>query len=787
MTTLYRKVLRDAARQKGQMIAVAAVVAAGIAMWVTMRSAYESLVGSQQSYYTAYRFADVFAQMKRAPEMEKARLAAIEGVAEVETRLIYEITLDVEGLAEPASGRLLSIPDEGEPALNRIHLRKGRLPERGQNREIVISEAFAEANRLGPGDTLDGVLNGRWTNLRIAGVAISPEYVYELRGAAVFPDNRRFGVMWMRREALEAAFRMEGAFNDVSLRLGPGAREKDVIDAVDRLLAKYGCTGSYGRGDQLSHRFLSDEIRQDRVTGIFVPAIFLAIAAFLTNAVLTRMVTRQRDQIATLKAFGYSNTAIGLHYFLFAMIPVSLGAVLGTGVGIWLGKGLAELYERFFRFPSFEFALSPVILFGAFAVSVASALVGAMAAVRSVVSMQPAQAMREEGPGLYHRGLLDWIGFGALLPLWTRMILRSIQRRPLKSLFTVAGLGMAIAVLLVSRYFTDSLDYLMRVQFELVQSDSATAVFQEPRPLTARYELSHMPGVLRVEPFRVVPVRLRHEYRTYRLAIQGIAEGSEMHTLLDTELRKVPLPPDGLVLTRTLAGMLHVRPGDALTVEVMEGERPVRAVHVAALVDELVGLAAYMNLDALNRLMQEGHAISGAYLRVDPAEAEVLYRQLKRTPAVSSVAVREAMIASFRKTIAENMQVSVQMLAVFAAVIAFSIVYNSARIALSERAHELASLRVLGFTKPEVAVVLIGEQLVLTVAAIPAGFLMGRGLCGMLAKWMETELYRFPVILNEGSYLYSLVILLLASVFSAALALRGVLRLDLLRALKTKE
>ncbi|MBS1823959.1 MAG: ABC transporter permease [Acidobacteria bacterium] len=787
MTTIYRKVLRDAARQKGQVIAVTAVVAAGIAMWVCMRSAYESLVHSQHSYYSAYRFADVFAQMKRAPEMEKARLAAIEGVAEVETRLIYEITLDVEGLAEPASGRLLSIPDEGEPRLNRIHLRKGRLPERGQNREVVISEAFAEANRLGPGDTLDGVLNGRWTHLRIVGVAISPEYVYELRGAAVFPDNRRFGVMWMRREALEAAFRMEGAFNDVSLRLGPGARETDVIDAVDRLLEKYGCTGSYGRGDQLSHRFLSDEIKQDRVTGIFVPAIFLAIAAFLTNAVLTRMVTRQRDQIATLKAFGYSNTAIGLHYFLFAMIPVSLGAVLGTGVGIWLGKGLAELYERFFRFPSFEFALSPVILFGAFAVSVASALVGAMAAVRSVVSMQPAQAMREEGPGLYHRGLLDWIGVGALLPLWTRMILRSIERRPVKSLFTVAGLGMAISVLLVSRYFTDSLDYLMRVQFELVQSESATAVFQEPRPLTARYELSRMPGVLRVEPFRAVPVRLRHEYRTYRLAVQGIVERSEMHTLLDAELREVAVPPEGLVLTRTLARILHVRPGDALTVEVMEGERPVRVVHVAALVDELVGLAAYMNLDALNRLMQEGHAISGAYLRVDPAEAEVLYRQLKRTPAVSSVAVREAMIASFRKTIAENMEVSVQMLAVFAAVIAFSIVYNSARIALSERAHELASLRVLGFTKPEVAVVLIGEQLVLTVAAIPAGFLMGRGLCELLAKWMETELYRFPVILNEGSYLYSLVILLLASVFSAALALRGVLRLDLLRALKTRE
>ncbi|MBL8178659.1 MAG: FtsX-like permease family protein [Bryobacterales bacterium] len=787
MTTLYRKVLRDASRQKGQVIAVTTVVAAGIAMWVTMRGAYESLVESRNSYYIAYRFADVFALVKRAPEFERIRLASIEGVTEVETRLVYEITLDVPGLPEPASGRLLSIPDEGEPALNRIHLRRGRLPEPGRSREIVVSEAFAEANGLSPGEPLAGVLNGRWTQFQITGVAISPEYVYELRGAAVFPDNRRFGVMWMRRDALAAAFRMEGAFNDISLRLGPGAREKDAIDAVDRVLEKYGCTGAYGRSDQLSHRFLSDEIKQDRVTGIIVPAVFLAIAAFLTNAVLTRMVTRQRDQIATLKAFGYANSAIGFHYFLFAMIPVSLGAILGTGIGIWLGQGLAELYQRFFRFPSLDFQLSPAILLGALAVSVSSALVGALAAVRSVVALQPAQAMREEGPGLYHRGLSDWTGVGALLPLWARMILRSMERRPVKSAFTVAGLGMAIAVLLVSRYFTDSLDYLMRVQFELVQRDNATAVFQEPKPLAARYELGRMPGVLRVEPFRVVPVRLRREHRVYRLALQGIAPGSEMRTLLDADLREVPLPRAGVVLTRTLARILHVREGDWLTVEVLEGERAVRQLEVSALVDELIGLAAYMDLDALNRFLQEGHAISGAYLRVDPAQAETLYRRLKRTPAVSSVAVREAMIASFQKTIAENMQVSVTILAVFAAVIAFSIVYNSARIALSERAHELASLRVLGFTKPEVAIVLIGEQLALTIAAIPAGFSMGRALCEMFARAMESELYRFPVVLTQDSYLYSLVILLLASMFSAALALRGVLRLDLLRALKTRE
>lgn len=787
MKTIYLKVLRDAARQRGQVIAVLTVVGAGISMWVTMISAYESLVRAQAYYYSHYRFADIFAQLKRAPESMATRLRAIEGVADVQTRLVYEITVDVPGLPEPASARLISIPDEGEAVLNRIHVRRGRLPERGHMREILISEAFAVANVLAPGDSIDGVLNGKWTRLQITGVAISPEYVYELKGANAFPDNRRFGVMWMRRDALASAFQMKGAFNDVSLRLGPGSREKDVIDAVDHLLERYGCTGSYGRSEHLSHRFLSDEIKQDRVTGVFAPAIFLAIAAFLTNAVLTRMVVRQREQIATLKAFGYSNAVVGFHYFLFAMIPVSVGTLIGIGVGSWLGEGLAKLYEQFFRFPSLEFQLSPSILLGACAVSLGSAIAGAWLAVRGVVRMQPAEAMRPERPASFHRGLLEWIGLNELLPLPARMIARNLQRRPVKALLTVLGLGMAISVLLISRYFTDTMEYLMRVQFDLVQRENATAVFQEPKTLAARHALSRLPGVLRVEPFRVVPVRLRNEHRSYRIAIQGLVENSEMHALIDQELREIALPPQGLVLTRKLAEILHVEPGDAVRVEVMEGERPVREVRVIALVDELVGLAAYMNLDALNHLMQEGRVISGSYLRVDPLAAETLYRQLKQTPVVNSVAVREAMIESFEKTIAENMAASVGILSVFAAVIAFSMVYNSARIALSERAHELASLRVLGFTKPEVAVILIGEQMVLTLAAIPAGFAIGLGLCELMASWLDSELYRFPVVLTRDSYVYSVLILLLASLFSGALSVRGVLRLDLLRALKTRE
>src|SRR5690606_18640757 len=246
-----------------------------------------------------------------------------------------EVTLDVPGLAEPATGRLVSVPERRAPILNDVHLRRGRWIEPGRRDEVVASEAFVEANGLALGDRIGAVLNGRWQALRIVGVGLSPEYVYEMHGTNLFPDNRRFGVLWMSREALGPAFQMEGAFNDVALRLAAGASLDDVIVRVDRLLERWGGLGAYGRADQISHRFLSDEIRQNRVFGTVLPAIFLGVAAFLLHIVLSRLVATQREQIALLKAFGYAPLPIARHYLQLALVPVVVGALVGVGLGLW--------------------------------------------------------------------------------------------------------------------------------------------------------------------------------------------------------------------------------------------------------------------------------------------------------------------------------------------------------------------------------------------------------------------------------------------------------------------
>ncbi len=787
MRALTRKLYRDLWHLRGQMVAIALVVACGVAVFVSTRSAYTSLLVSQAAYYAEYRFADVFAHLKRAPDAIAARLAAIPGVATVQTRIVFDVTLDVPGLAEPATGRLQSIPERRVPILNDLHLRRGRWVEPGRRDEVIVSEAFAKANHLGIGATLGAILNGRWQTLRIVGIALSPEYVYEIRGSDIFPDNRRFGVLWMSRDAIGPAFDMDGAFNDVTLALAAGASEAKVLARVDRLLARYGGLGAVGRSDWISHRFLSDEIAQNQIFGTVLPAIFLTVAAFLLNIVLSRLIATQRDQIAVLKAFGYPHRQVAWHYVQFALAAVGLGSVVGTTGGLWLGAAVNRMYVDFYRFPVLRFEAGPEIIVPAIAIAGGAALLGALGAARRALALPPAEAMRPEAPPNYHAGLLERAGLRDRLPAPARMILRNLLRRPARAGAAILGMALAVAILIVGRYFVDAIDHLADVQFRLVQRDDVTLAFHDPLPARVRHELGHLPGVLRVEPFRAVPARLRFAHRTRRVGLTGLDPGSELHRLIDADLRPVALPPDGVLLTTVLADLLDVAPGDLLTVEVLEGRRPLRRVRVAGLVDELIGVNAYMDRRALQRLLREGDAISGAFLAIEPSRAEALYGELKRLPAVGGVAIRLVALQSFEETLAKSMGIFIWVLVGFACVVAVAIVYNAARIALSERGRELASLRVLGFTRREVAVLLLGEQAILTLLAIPLGFAIGYQLAMAIGRRYQWELFRMPLFVSTRTYAFAVVVLIGAAIFSAVLVRRRLDRLDLVEVLKTCE
>ena len=784
-----RKLIRDLWTVKGQALAITVVITCGVAAFVMTRSALVSLQTTRAAYYDRHRFAEVFARLKRAPQSLASRIKDIPGVNEISTRVMQDVTLDVPGVAEPAVGRLISLPDREDGGdLNRIYLRLGRMPEPDRDDEVLVSEAFAEKNHetVHLGSTFSAIINGKKKRLRVVGIAISPEYIFQMRAGDFFPDDRRFSVLWMARRPLEYAFDMRGAFNDLALTLSPGAQELEVIRQLDALTATYGGTGAFGRDEQMSHKFVSDEFENLKNISRLAPNIFLGVAAFLLNVVLARLVHSQREQIAALKAFGYTNIAVGLHYFKFAMAIVAAGTVLGMIVGVLQAQWMTSLYQKFYRFPFLHLVIDPKVFIEAGAITLIAALVGTAAAVWHAVRLPPAEAMRPPAPARYRVTIIERIGLSALLSPAARMVLRHLERKPISATLTVIGLSFASAVLIMGFFIGDAFDYIVELQFEIKQRENLSVSFIDPKPGRTEHGLASLPGVLACEPFRNVAVRMRSGPRSKRLAIFGLPADPRLHRVLNDQNLAIHLPEDGLVMGDKLAEILDVKPGESVTVEVLEGQRPTRSIPVAAVVTEILGANAYMRQSALNRMMQEGNSISGGYLIADRRQLPELYSALKERPAVAAAQVREAMVKNFEEIQAENMKIIRSFYIAFGIVISIGVVYNAAQVALAERSRELASLRVLGFTRGEISAILLGELAVLVLASLPLGAALGAGLAWTIAHLVNSEALRLPVVIAPATFSIAASVILIAATAAALLVRRRLDHLDLVAVLKTE-
>lgn len=788
MTALHRKLLRDVWLLRGPALAIALVLASGVATFVMSLSTLSMLYRTQSAYYERYRFADVFLRLKRAPESLSQRLAEIPGVVLVETRIVQLVNLDLPMMMEPASGRLMSLPNHGEPVLNGLHLKLGRWPDLDRVDEVLVSDGFASAHKLQPGDRIGAILNGRLQRLRIVGVALSPEFIYQIREGDVIPDDRRFAIFWMRRRALEAAFQMEGAFNEAVIALAPGSDDAEVRCQADRLTDKYGGTGAFSRKEQASHKFVSNELNELRGMALVVPTIFLLVAAWLMQVVVSRLIGTQREQIATLKAFGYTPAEIGRHYMEFVLLIAAFGTALGIGVGVWLGRGVASMYSRFFHFPSLEFQLDGRVVLAVMGVSLVASSGAVIYPIWRSVRLPLAVAMRLEAPAAFGTTWLESLSLFRSSPVEMRMILRQIIRHPVRAAIMGVGLALAVAVMILGSFMLDGLNYVMESEFNVAQRQDMTLTFVEPTNGRALAEVAHLPGVISVEPLRAVSVRLRSEHHSRRLAIMGLHANSRLFRIAEVRRRVQPVPSYGLVLSERLAEVLNVRPGDDVMVEVLEGKRPVQPLRVAGVVADFQGEAAYASIDAIQRLMQEGQTISGVFLTVDANRIDDLYRELKRTPHLAGASLKGSALNSLRETIVANILRMRAFNIGFACIIACGVIYNSTRVTLAERSRELATLRVIGFTHAEVSRILVGEVAIVTLIAIPLGMALGHVLADIVIRIAyDTELFRIPLVVTAATNAFATLVTLLATIVTGLLVVHRLAHLDLIAVLKTRE
>lgn len=787
MTALNRKLIRDLYHMRGQALAICLVLACGVATFVMSFCTINSLQLTEETFFERYRFADVFVHLKRAPQVFLEQLRALPGVAQLEARIVVEVTLDVPGLLDPAVGRLNSVPDRNEPILNKLYLRRGRYIEPDRPGEVMVHEGFAEAHELVPGNTLSAIINGKKQELTIVGIVLSPEYVYPVRPGEFIPDNKRYGVFWMGHTQLAAAFDMQGAFNDIVCSVLPGAIEADVIKQLDRLTNHYGGTGAFGRSDQPSYRFISNEMTQLQTMASLPPFIFLTVTAFMLHVVLSRLIGIQREQIATLKAFGYSSWEVGWHFFKLVLLLVIIGTVLGIGLGAWLGYSLTQVYTRFFRFPEFYFTLPLWVALAGFGVSLLAAAVGTAMAVWSAVRLPVAVAMRPESPMTFRTTWLERLGLQRLFTPALRIVLRNLERQPMKTAMGCVGIGMSIAIVVMGHCARDAVNEMIDLAFKTAQRQDITVSFVEPTTSRVVHDLEHLPGVLQVEPFRAVPARLRYEHHSRRLAILGLPEERRLYRLLNQRAQEIDLPEDGLVVSAKLAEIFACRLGDWIEVEILEGERPTRSVQLVGLIDDFTEPAAYMRKSAIHRLLREGESQSGAFLRVDADQQNRLYRELKQIPRIASINMKRMMIDTFQQLMDENLYRMIFFNVFFASVIAFGVVYNSARISLSERSRELATLRVMGFTRGEISGMFLGELAIITLLAIPLGLALGYALAWLMMLALNTETQRFPLIIHSSTYAMAVSITVAATCISGLLVRRRLDRLDLVAVLKARE
>lgn len=789
MGALNKKLLRDLWRLRGSVTAIALIIASGIALMVASLNTIKTLETTRQVYYDQTGFGDIFASVHRAPRHLRREIEKLPGVRRVDDKVVGIGLVDVAALDVPARGQIISL-DPHLPygsTLNRLMIDQGRMPFGHADHEVIVHYNFANAVGLNLGDIITMTMRGRKSDLTIVGIGSSADTIYAMPGGSVFPDEKGFGIFWANRDLLDATFDYEGAFNSLIIDAEKGADEYALIDLLDPILAPYGGTGAYDRSDHSSNSMLDSEIEQLANMVAVVPILFLSIAAFLINVIMARLISLEREQIGLFKAFGMPTRKIAMHYLGFALSITVMGALFGAGLGAVLSSLLGEAYKVAFRFPFLLQQNDTASLLVAIAVSSSAAIAGAFMTLRRVGRLQPAEAMAPEPPADFKPSLLERLGLTKSWREPSRMVLRNIVRRPMRSFVSIFGMSLAVAIVVLGNYFSAAAETLIDTYFYRNQTQDLTITLVEARPGAALHGLESVEGILRVEGSQAAPVKLRNGAIEERSGIVARAPGTHLSQLLNEERQAVELPETGIVLAQSLAEKLDVGVGDLITVEMLTGRRYVREVPITAVVKLYVGQGAYMSLEAFGRLTGEMGRLQQFDAKVDPNEMAPIVRDLLDLPMVQSVSTRLSAFESFGEMMDRSMLIMSGIFSMFAMLIAGGVVYNSARIALSEQARELASLRVLGYTVGEAGFILIGQLMVLTCLSFLPGAVLGYYFSLGMSQSMENDLMRMPFVFEGKSVMLAILVVGASAVGSALIVGRRVAHLDLVAVLKSRE
>jgi putative ABC transport system permease protein len=786
---LARKLLRDIRHSAGQFAAVAAVVACGMVVFISQRSAYQSLLASRDDYYERYRFADFFVHLEKAPESALNDVLSIEGVLRARGRIVEDVPLELEGNDGAVVGRVISMPDRRDGLINDIHMVSGSYFPGASAIEVIVNDRFCQANALRIGDSFQATINERKEDLRIVGTAYSPEYVYAVSSPQQFaPNDEEFAIIFARESFVEDAFNMTNAFNDLVGLLRPGANVDDVLDEVKVRLDQYGVYHKYGRDQQLSNHYLAEELRGLRNSALVTPMVFLVVAAVVIHVLLRRMTELQRTQIGLLCALGYTKLRVVAHYVAYAVAIALAGAVPGTVLGYVLGAQWTQMYNLFFRLPELRTQFSPTTVLNAFLLSAGMCAIGAGRSAARILRLEPAVAIRPQPPAAaraFHEG--GWRLLWDRLPLTWRINLRNTLRARHRSFSTVGGVAVAVVILMLGTAMKDWMDYIIHFQFNLVDRSDLHVNFATERSRAAVFDLASVAGVRRAEGILQFGAELRNGWRTKTVLVLGLPQGSRLYRIYDTRGRRVRLPEDGLVVPERLAKALGLSPGSRVLMDPYLRDKDERFATVRAVVDQYIGLSVFTTREFLAELLGESGAVNGSLIRAEPGAIGPLAGELDDIPGVQAVTATGAILGGFEETVSDLMRLSVFILGFFAAVIAFAVIYNASSVNIAEQERDLACMRSLGFEQEAVAQVATNDIMPLGLIGTCVGLPLGVLLCHGLSRLYETDLYKLPVVIEPDTYAIVVALVLVFQLAARWVCRRRIRKIDIVRRLKTLE
>jgi putative ABC transport system permease protein len=792
MSVLNRKLGRDLLGHVWSLLPVIAVIAVGTGLYIGLATSHRILVASQADYYNKYRFADFWVHVKKAPLTEAEKVARLPGIAAIDTRVVFDVILDLPGVAKPISGRLISMPERGfEEAINGICLVRGSGFSHDRDEEVILGEAFAQEHLLEPGDRISLILNRKRESFVIAGTAISPEYVYMVRGQGdILPDPKHFGILYVKEDYAREVLDFKDAFNELTGLLVPGYdRDVDILlDRIDRMLDPYGVLSTTPRSRQASHRFLSDEIRGLRVTSTILPVIFLGVAAMVLNILLRRMAERQRVIIGTLKSLGYSDRSVLLHFIGFGVVVGLIGGVAGVLVGVATTGAMIEMYKSFFQFPSFTMKTYPDVLLIGVAISVAFSTVGAARGVWRVLKLEPAEAMRPAPPEKGGAVFLERFPF-----LWKRLsfrshiAIRSLVRNYKRSLGGVLATGLSAAIIFMTLAMYDATFFLVDYQYEQVLHSDADIGMRDDKSIAALYEARALPGVDYAEPLLSLVCDLTNGRYSRRMAITGLPREHRLTTPRQADYSPIDIPPSGLAMSSKLAEILHLKLGDHVQLTPVRGRRETVSVPVNSIVESFLGLECYADLEYLSRIVDEAKAVNAVQLAVNPAKLDELFREIKELPNAQGLSLRADAKANIDETLTEVMASSLGLTILFAGLLAFGTMLNSSLIEIGDRTRDISTFRVLGYKPLQVAGVFFRQNLIISALGLAAAYPFGYAMNVLLMEFYDTELYRMPVVIRPSSIIGTALSAALFVLITQYFVYRTIRRLDWVEGLKVKE